>query len=186
MTDFGVDSFDDISFYLGIEEGFCSSRSVCDSDISETDNEADDIDDDDSWPELGCEELCTTEETKERIIDLSNISHCPTLHVKNLTARNLVLRHDVSDTESETDCDEDNYDEPLAVRHYTHTGTSTELNLLEDLSLSSSPGEESLSSISGFELYIAFYSMALLTFLALKSLPLEARSCTSQYLTVLS
>jgi hypothetical protein len=183
MTDVGLDSFDDMSFYLGIVEGFCSSRSVCDSDISATDNETDDYDDSDSWSERRCEQHTMTEETKKRIIDLGNISLWSTKRVQNRTGRNLFLRYDISDTESETDSDEDDCDELLVVSRYAYIGTSTEcaeLDLLEDLSLSRCPGDETDSSISGFELYIAFYSTALLTFLVLRTLPIEIRSCISQ------
>lgn len=46
MTDMAQDMFDDISFYIGDDaDGFNTSMSVCDSDISETDSESDDFDD---------------------------------------------------------------------------------------------------------------------------------------------
>ena len=44
MTDSTQDMFDDISFYIG-DEDFYTSKSVCDSDISQTDSEADEDDD---------------------------------------------------------------------------------------------------------------------------------------------
>ncbi|KAL7552667.1 hypothetical protein ACHAWF_015899 [Thalassiosira exigua] len=45
MADSKEDSLDDISFYIGEDEGFCTSFSVCDSDISVSDSEGDFEDD---------------------------------------------------------------------------------------------------------------------------------------------
>ena len=118
------------------------------------------------------------------------ISLCSAKYVKNLGAVDRVM-HNTSDTESETDNDEgkDDDDELLVVRHYDYLSISTacvELDLLEDLSICcgdvsimslSSLSREGNQSMSGFELYIAFYSVAFITFLALETLPIETRSC---------
>ena len=181
-------TFEDISFDVGMEEGFCSSESVYDSDISETDSEADDYDDKDSWLEFQGIDRSVNEDIKEEID--GEISLCPVKHVKNLGAVYRVI-HNTSDTESETDNDEgeDDDDELLVVRHYDYLSISTacvELDLLEDLSICcgdvsimslSSLSREGNQSMSGFELYIAFYSVAFITFLALETLPIETRSC---------
>ena len=181
-------TFEDISFDVGTDEGFCSSESVCDSDISETDSEADDYDKEDSWLELQCMDRSMNEDIKEEID--GEISLCTVKHVKNLGAADRVI-HDTSDTESETDYDEaeEDDDKQLVVRHFDYMSTSTEcveLDLLEDLSVCcndvstmslSSVSREGSLSISGFELYIAFYSVALVTSLALKILPRETSRC---------
>jgi hypothetical protein len=181
-------TLEDILFDVGMEEGFCSSESVYDSDISETDSKADDYNDEDAWLELQCIDRCVNKDIEEEID--GEISLCTVKHVKNLGAVNRVI-HDTSDTESETDNDEaeDDDNKQLVVRHFDYMSTLTEcveLDLLDDvsvccsdlppMSLSSELREGSLS-ISGFELYIAFYSVALFTFLALEILSRETRRC---------
>ncbi len=81
-----LDTFEDISFGVGMKEGFCSSESVYDSDISETDTDskADDYDDEDSWFEFQGIYKSMNEVIKEEID--GEISLCSAKHVKNLGA----------------------------------------------------------------------------------------------------
>jgi hypothetical protein len=89
-------------------------------------------------------------------------------------------------TESESVNDDDYGDMTLVVKHYADTDLDTS-NDIDQVSLSDKVSiwsEYTLAievtpSISCFELYIAFYSIAFATFLAFKILPTETRSCIS-------
>jgi hypothetical protein len=187
-----IDTFEDISFEIGINEGFCSSESVYDSDISETDSEADDCDDEEgSWLEIEGSDGFVTGVLWNGIDCLSEISFCTAKHKKNLSTTDIVQHYYTSDTESETDDDEDHDDEPFVVKPYMDLSTTIacdDLDLMYDASLCScsesitllSPASRQCSpSISGFDVYIAFYSIALVTFLALETLPIDLRGCTT-------
>lgn len=188
-----IDTFEDISFDIGMEEGFCSSESVYDSDISETDSEADDCDEDeDSWLEIEGSDGFVTGDFGDGIDCPSEISFCTAKHKKNLGTIDIVQHHYTSDTESETDDDVDHDDEPLVVKHHYMdlstmiacddpdlTGDTTLCSDSESGTLLSPASRESSPSISGFDVYIAFYSIALVTFVALKTLPIDLRGRTT-------
>jgi hypothetical protein len=192
MDAFELNTFEDISFDVCFEEGFHSSESVCNSDISETDSEADDCDDEEPWLEIEGPDGIVNGNIEEGVDGLSEISFCTFKHKKNLRAIYIVQDHDTIDTENETDDDEDRDDEPLAVKHYRDLSTTIDcddLDLSEDVSncddseYVSPPSpvlRECSQSISGFDVYIAFYSIALVIFLALKTLPIDTRGCTTQ------
>ena len=204
MDESVIDTFEDISFEIGIDEGFCSSESVYDSDISETDSEADDCDDDEgSWLEIEGSDGFVTGVLRDGIDCLSEISFCTAKHKKNLstfcTAKHkknlstteIVQHHYTSDTESETDDDEDHDDEPFVVKQYMDLSTTIaydDLDLTDDASLCSgsesvtllSPASRDCSpSISGFDVYVAFYSIALVFFMALKIMSIDTGGCTT-------
>jgi len=69
MTDSEQNTFDDISFYIGEEEDFRASESVCDSDISGTDSESDEY-----WSsENESEENMMNAKSERCILDMSTV-----------------------------------------------------------------------------------------------------------------
>ena len=136
-----IDTFEDISFEIGINEGFCSSESVYDSDLSETDSEADDCDDEEgSWLEIEGSDGFVTGVLWSGIDCLSEISFCTAKHKKNLSTTDIVQHYYTSDTESETDDDEDHDDEPFVVKPYMDLSTTIacdDLDLMHHVTLAS-------------------------------------------------
>jgi len=187
----GTIDFDDISFHICIEDGFLVSESVCDSDISswwtDEDDRDDDgevlslfVDDEDFWVDDADDEnaqvtSCTDKQRFTFPRDGKQIND-----------------HDASLTESETDDDDEDFDDDdnsFGVRKYVDLSFNTMTTAMSTCCCSccccqampaSSPPvddasstETKLAPISGFELYLAFYCMALVTFTTMKYLPTE-------------
>ncbi|KAL3771151.1 hypothetical protein ACHAWU_004774 [Discostella pseudostelligera] len=190
----GTIDFDDISFHICIEDGFLVSESVCDSDISSwwTD-EGEDDDDDDSEVRLDD----ANDENAQGTTSCADKQKF-TFHRDGKQVND----YDASLTESETDDEDfDDDDNSFGVRKVdmsfnTTSATSNTTNTTLKFSpccccgcccchcqaMSSSPPVDDVSSmetklapISGFELYLAFYFMALVTFLTMKYLPTETQ-----------
>lgn len=164
------DSFDDVSYYICEEDGFNTSLSVCESDISETDSEAD-YDDDDMW-------LCSVDDEED--IASSAVLSFEALHppkpilVDGLSAvKSSPTCPVMSDTESETDDDDDDDGHSFGDKSSL---SCADIDALEDQFIctgapATSPRTERRKagkSIPGEVLYTTFYFTALLAFMAQK------------------
>mmetsp|Transcript_38041 Transcript_38041/g.62171 ORF Transcript_38041/g.62171 Transcript_38041/m.62171 type:complete len:261 (-) Transcript_38041:24-806(-) len=115
MADSQQDTFDDLSFYIGDQEdGFCTSESVYDSDISETDSEADDDDcdwllddesDDQCVDEIIGETLKIDDSEQDTCDDISYF--CIGDEEEGFCTSESVYDSDISETDSEADYDDD-------------------------------------------------------------------------------
>ena len=204
MTMSGTIDFDDISFHICIEDGFLVSESVCDSDISSwwTDEGEDDDDDDSEVISLFVddEDFWLDDANDENAQGTTSCADKQkfTFHRDGKQVND----YDASLTESETDDEDfDDDDNSFGVRKVdmsfnttsaTSNTTTTTLKFspccccgcccCHCQAMSSSPPVDDVSSmetklapISGFELYLAFYFMALVTFLTMKYLPTETQ-----------
>lgn len=176
-----ADSFDDTSFFIGEEEGFCSSLSVCDSDISETDDEAEDFDDaswfDDEKVNHGGNVFASRSIAKG-----SECDDVPAKHQEISFCIGKTSFENISDTESETDSDEDDIIISLTELNVNERGASEDISqanedltvTLEDLPCDTPPSMPKVSkttassSFSGEIIYTTFYTTALISFLAHK------------------
>eukprot|EP00579_Thalassiosira_antarctica_P008087 CAMPEP_0201891532 /NCGR_PEP_ID=MMETSP0902-20130614/34642_1 /ASSEMBLY_ACC=CAM_ASM_000551 /TAXON_ID=420261 /ORGANISM="Thalassiosira antarctica, Strain CCMP982" /LENGTH=198 /DNA_ID=CAMNT_0048422763 /DNA_START=76 /DNA_END=669 /DNA_ORIENTATION=+ len=175
ITESEQDTFDDISLYVGDEEeGFCTSESVYDSDISETDSEADnDYDDDGDWSldnesanhcvdesmaaglTMVCSEIDTLEDASFYIGDEEE-GFCI-----------LENSHDNDVSEIDSGDDDDDCNDLLLINDCAHQGEDQSIKKPLSRSISSDTLDTVLSSDSlDTILYHPIYLSALLTIMA--------------------
>jgi hypothetical protein len=186
---------DDISFHICIEEGFILSASVCDSDISSwcTDDEEDgsdvsslSVDDEVCWLDEADDEndvvmheerriditvdTCETDDNDNVNNDFNfKVRRCVDLSFTTTTTATMSTKYDELDSTTITTLEDIPCDCCAFSLCYCYGYCSATPTLSTSCSVSTSPLDAHL--ISGFEVYLAFYVMALVTFLTIKFLP---------------